>query len=135
MRKAVLGIAAAGSIFALTSAFATGITLTGGSTVAGKTDSSVSVTSSVCTDTFAVSYTTPGDGSITAVTLTDSADPSAGCAGAAVSVTLTAADASTNVKTGTISSGTTRVTTLTLTAPFDLTASLLSSTAVVITAA
>ena len=91
MRKGILAIAAAGSVFAMTAAFATGITLTGGDTLKGKTSSNVGVTSSVCHDTFAVSYTLTDNNTITHVIFTDTTvTPTAGCISTATgALTLT----------------------------------------------
>lgn len=98
MRKGILAIAAAGSVFALTAAFATGITLTGGASVKGQTSSTLSVTSSVCHDTFAVGYTLDSNGNITHVLLTDSTGtPTAGCKGASAALTMTGNGSSTGL--------------------------------------
>jgi len=91
MRTAILGAAAVGSIFALTSAFATGISLTGGTTVAGTSSATQTVTSStLCKDSFVVGYTLDNDaGTITAVTLHDSTGVIAGvCSGAKVDIKM-----------------------------------------------
>jgi len=68
MRKGILAIAAAGSVFAITAAGATGLTLTGGTSAANNIEShaSVSVSTSVCTGTPAISYTY--NGAVTTIT-------------------------------------------------------------------
>jgi hypothetical protein len=71
MRKAVLGIMAAGSVFALTAAGATGITLTGSSQqVNVQSNAEVSVQTSVCQGTPVLSYAGVDTGAITGVSIT-----------------------------------------------------------------
>ena len=68
MRKGILAVAAAGSVFALTAAGATGLTLTGGTSAANNIEShaSVDVSTSVCTGSPEISYTY--NGGVTTIT-------------------------------------------------------------------
>lgn len=93
MRRVLVAIAAAASVFAATAAGAASFTLTnasgqGGTYKINTTSNTVNVTSAVCQDTFDIAYTYSA-GQITAVTLTDTASAiTSGCQGAGFSVSL-----------------------------------------------
>ena len=130
MRREILAIAAVGSVFALTSAFATGISLTGGTTVAGSSSATVTVTSStLCKDSFVIGYTLNNDaGTITAVTLHDSSGLISGaCSGAKVDIKLNGTSRASGSADLPVTGDTTSDASFTLDTPFALTTALTST--------
>ena len=89
MRKGILAIAAAGSIFALTSAGATGLgTITGGDTVTMTTSANVAVTTTQCTDALSVVYhSSDSFQTITGVQLTAGNTTTSDCIGRSAVIT------------------------------------------------
>jgi hypothetical protein len=91
MKKILLALAVASSIFAITAAGASGLgTLTGGTTVGVVNTGSVSVTTTSCTDNLDIAYTyaDASHQSITAVTLTGAVNASSTSTGTTATVVL-----------------------------------------------
>ncbi len=91
MKRILLALAVASSIFAVTAAGASGLgTLTGGTTVGVVNTGSVSVTTTSCVDNLDIAYVY-ADGthqSITGVTLTGDVNASSTCIGTTATVVL-----------------------------------------------
>ena len=102
MKRILLALTIASSIFAVTAAGASGLgTLTGGTTVGLVNTGTVSVTTTSCTDNLSIAYTY-ADGthqSITGVTLTGAVNASSTCVGTTATVVLSDT-AGTYTKTG-----------------------------------
>lgn len=92
MKKILLALVVASSVFAVTAAGATGLgTLTGGTTVGVVNTGSVSVTTTSCTDNLDIAYVYADANtkqSITGVTLTGGVNASSTCIGTTATVVL-----------------------------------------------
>lgn len=91
MKRILLALAVASSIFAVTAAGASGLgTLTGGTTVGVVNTGSVSVTTTSCVDNLDIAYTyaDASHQSITGVTLTGDVNASSTCIGTTATVVL-----------------------------------------------
>jgi len=119
MRKGILAVMAAGSVFALTSAFATGITLNQPDNVAGSSSSTKTISSTTCTATFGLDYTYDNvAGTIAGVVVTPLA--AGACSGQDIKVTLTSTGGSPTTKVGYAKLGAGATTSITLDTAFDL---------------
>ncbi len=102
MKRILLALTIASSIFAVTAAGASGLgTLTGGTTVGLVNTGSVSVTTTSCTDSLSIAYTYANGThqSIIGVTLTGAVSGSSTCLGTTATVVLSDS-AGTYTKTG-----------------------------------
>ena len=128
MRKGIMAVMAAGSVFALTAAFATGITLTQPDNVAGSSSNSKGVTSTTCTATFGMAYTYDNVmGTISGVVITPAV--TGACSGQDVKVTLTSGGGSPTTKVGYAKLSAGETTAVPLDSAFDLTTAAVASVA------
>lgn len=115
MKKILLALAVASSIFAITAAGASGLgTLTGGTTVGVVNTGTVSVTTTSCTDNLSIAYVyaDSSNQSITGVTLTGAVNASSTCTGTDATVILSDLGGTPYTQTGTatFSAGATNMT-------------------------
>jgi hypothetical protein len=119
MRKGILAVMAASSVFALTSAFATGITLSQPENVTGSSSSTKSVSSTTCTATFGLDYTYDNVANTISGVIV-SPLTSGACSGQDVKVTLTSTGGSPTTKVGYGKLGAGATTSIALDSAFDL---------------